>query len=327
MYGMLSIAITHRCNLHCEYCYADAGSTGRELPLSSLLALHDNFMSAFAEHTEAIDITVTGGEPLLRPTETLALLQAAAGHPGRIPEDRIALNTNGALLNAAFANQLRDIDGLHVWISIDGDKSTHDCLRGPGSYALACGAIECLRTAGIWCGAAFFPTESNLSVMNKAAHLSLTAGANQFVVQFPMSVGRWRGRSILPYLSELYGRLRLLHNEFGALVQTPLQSMQEYAKTCGPCPIGRNITFHVTPSGQIYPCYSLVGSPFSIGTIQNWPRTPAAYFEALATFHRHEALCRVDNIGCLAGCPGTLPPGSSLPESWIGLHNSLLSLR
>jgi MoaA/NifB/PqqE/SkfB family radical SAM enzyme len=323
---MLSIAVTQNCNLRCPFCYADAGRPTKELSLSELLTFYHTFMAAFEKHTNAIDVTVTGGEPLLRLHTTLTLLESITSYSGRRPDDRITLNTNGTLLDHRVGERLREMKGLHVWVSIDGDETRHDSLRGSGSYLLATRAIEILAANGVWCGVAFFPCESNLNTMVQTAQKALEIGASQFAVQFPMSVGRWRDNSIASFINPFHQELRRLHGRFGQQVQSPLASIHNYLSMAGKCPIGKNITFHVTPSGEIFPCYSLVGTQFSIGTIRTWPSTLGDFNRALAQFEDHLAFLDASQIGCLAGCPATLPEGSPIPESWILLHKRLSQL-
>jgi sulfatase maturation enzyme AslB (radical SAM superfamily) len=294
--------------------------------LSELVCLHNDFVTAFEKRTDAIDVALTGGEPLLRADDTVDLLKAFVSHSSRRRDDRISLNTNGTLLNSTIADRLCEIPGLHVWISIDGDEAHHNALRGAGTYSLAYRAIEILVARGVWCGAALFPCESNLHTMEQAARSCFEIGASQFAVQFPMCVGRWRDHSISSYLSSFYEELLGLHSCFGDRVLSPLASIREYGSLVKECPVGKNITFHVMPDGSIFPCYSLVGTQFSIGTIWAWPRTPTEFNRTLSRFQKHRTFIDTKQVGCLVGCPAALSEGSQIPESWISFHKELLRL-
>jgi SynChlorMet cassette radical SAM/SPASM protein ScmE len=132
----VDVAITGACNLTCGYCSYNATRGPRhadDLSTAQLTAL-------FAELGElgVMKVTLTGGEPLLRP-DFLALVQAVVDN-----HMRFAVNTNGVLLTDAIADALvatRRLD--RVQVSIDGAEAwVNDHNRGRGAFD---GAIAGLR--------------------------------------------------------------------------------------------------------------------------------------------------------------------------------------
>lgn len=324
-YGMLSLAITQRCNLRCSHCYTSAGRSTPELSADDLTKLLDQFLVAYAPNTAAIDVTVTGGEPLLRREETLALLHGAATHSLRRHGDDLALNTNAMLVDGDVAAELASIDGLRIWVSLDGDAEAHDALRGR-SFEPTLRGLQILAAAGCQVGVGLTPSGFNQGTIERTAEIAFSAGADRFVVQFPMLVGRWSGFDLAGRIRALHDELRALHARFGDRVGSPLSKMDQHRTRsgCHECPVGKNVTFHVMPTGDIYPCYALIGSPFSIGTVQDWPRSFAEFVRRLRRFDQHRsALATQFDVGCLVSCPGTVAEGAAVPESWQRLDEAL----
>lgn len=333
MNGMLSVAITHRCNLRCRHCYVNAGVGGRE---TSLCALHDfleRFMECFAPCTSNIDVELTGGEPLLRFEDTIALLTTAAKHFSRRPGDALVLNTNGTLLEPAHARRLAEIPDLKVWVSLDGDQRAHEELRGPESFGPALTGLSNLAACGVWVGVGLFPTPENLSVLLDAAALALDHGAKRFVVQKPMYLGRWKNASKDFLFTSMSESLEKLHAQFGDAVASPLSAIKERAKTHLPngrvgdntppsCTLDRNVSFHLVPDGRIFPCYALVETPFSIGALEDWPRDLPEYERRMQPFLRHNAWAEASWVPMpdeLSFCPATVVPnGATHPYPLIG---------
>lgn len=132
----VDVALTGACNLTCGYCSYNATRGARhadDLSTAQLLAL-------FAElgALGVMRVTLTGGEPLLRP-DFLELVQAVVEN-----RMRFCVNTNGVLLTPALADALvatRRLD--RVQVSIDGAEAwVNDHNRGRGAFD---GAIAGLR--------------------------------------------------------------------------------------------------------------------------------------------------------------------------------------
>jgi len=78
----------------------------------------------------------TGGEPLLR-SDLFPILSYAWGCGFSI-----SLMSNGTLVDQEVAKRLRDVQVADVQISLDGLESTHNSLRGDGSFRGALEGIE-----------------------------------------------------------------------------------------------------------------------------------------------------------------------------------------
>jgi len=130
--------LTKRCNLRCAHCRAEADDSvfSGELGTAAALRVVDDIAS-FANPI----LVLTGGEPLYR--ADLFTIARHAVSKGL----RIALATNGTLIDPATARAIREAGFSRVSISIDGaDAASHDGFRGiPGSFERALEGARLLR--------------------------------------------------------------------------------------------------------------------------------------------------------------------------------------
>jgi heme b synthase len=134
--------LTARCNLKCQHCRAEAQDSfaAGELTAEEVCAVADSIR-------EAADpiVVLTGGEPLVRQD----FFKIADHCVKRF--SRVAMATNGTLIEDAMARRIAESGIQRVSISIDGANArTHDAFRGlPGSFEAAVRGIRALRGAGV----------------------------------------------------------------------------------------------------------------------------------------------------------------------------------
>jgi heme b synthase len=133
---------TKACNLSCKHCRAvpqtALGPTEMQTP--EALALMDQI----AEVAKPVFV-LSGGEPLFRPDIfELGAYGVSLGF-------RMALATNGTLIDQGIADRIAATGFSRVAISLDGAHArTHDLFRNlPGSHARAINGIRSLRRAGV----------------------------------------------------------------------------------------------------------------------------------------------------------------------------------
>lgn len=146
--------VTQRCNLSCMHCYADSHDRHYPGELSTdegQRLLED--LSSFGAPT----VIFSGGEPLLR--SDLFQLAAHASELGL----RCVLSTNGTLITASRARQIRDAGFSYVGISLDGIGPRHDKIRGKiGAYDEALAGLRRCREAGVRVGLRFTVHRQNV---------------------------------------------------------------------------------------------------------------------------------------------------------------------
>ncbi len=131
----LLLNITDKCNLACRHCYL--GSSGNK---HIKLSLFEKAVSQF-EEMGGMKLMLSGGEPLLHP-EFWNLMEILPSC-----ELRVVILSNGTLIDEKASRKLSRY--VHeVQVSIDG-ISSHDLLRGKGTYDKAMRGISNLRSAGI----------------------------------------------------------------------------------------------------------------------------------------------------------------------------------
>lgn len=147
--GVLRLSLTARCNLACPYCLPD----GKEPP--GLLTLEQRLqVIKAAVALGARSLRLTGGEPLLH-LQLEKLIKAI--QPLRAKGlAEIALTSNGLLLTAERAQQLRAAGLDRITLSLDGTTAGSvarmaglaDAAAGERSLVAVLAAIEHARAAG-----------------------------------------------------------------------------------------------------------------------------------------------------------------------------------
>ncbi|MEW6266177.1 MAG: 12,18-didecarboxysiroheme deacetylase [Thermodesulfobacteriota bacterium] len=139
--------MTRACNLRCVHCYAQAKPAGDpdELTTEEGLGLMDDL----ADYGSPV-ILFSGGEPLLRPDLTLLIKRAVAKGM------RAVISTNGTLIDADKAAELKDLGLSYVGISLDGLDQVNDRFRGvSGAFDQALRGIRACQAAGLKVGLRF----------------------------------------------------------------------------------------------------------------------------------------------------------------------------
>jgi radical SAM protein with 4Fe4S-binding SPASM domain len=164
---------TQRCNHDCPHCY-NAWKNPIDYPQGELatgetLALLDRML----DQTGARLVTLSGGEPLLRPD-----LFEIVDH---LAERRVAQNliSNGRLLDeAAIARLVAKISVFELPL-LSSRREVHDQLSGsPGAFDRVTCAIADLRLARAHVVAVFVATRLNLPTWRETAELAVALGVD-----------------------------------------------------------------------------------------------------------------------------------------------------
>lgn len=134
--------LTKKCNLHCDFCLADASSEADKDELST-----DEWLKFFERLKELkiFMVSLSGGEIFLR-DDLFVLLK-------KLRENRmhrLTLLTNGTLITKNFAEQLKQLKIKTISISIDGMEANHNRLRGPGSFEKSITVFAILSKWGLF---------------------------------------------------------------------------------------------------------------------------------------------------------------------------------
>jgi 12,18-didecarboxysiroheme deacetylase len=139
--------VGQRCNLKCVHCYSHSHDRGYSGELSTTEG--KNLIEDLARFGSPV-ILFSGGEPLLR--RDLLDLALRATERGL----RAVVSTNGTLITAKMAGDLKRIGLSYVGVSLDGMKETHDRFRGvAGAFEAALNGIRNCQGAGVKVGLRF----------------------------------------------------------------------------------------------------------------------------------------------------------------------------
>jgi len=129
----VDLCVTERCNMKCKHCFAPPGDEPGEPDFERLKYIIDRLHEA-----KVFTITITGGEPLLRP-DFFKIAEYIKRRPVRM-----GLNTNAALVTEEFSKKIATAGfSSRISVSLDGaDKKSFESLRGPGTFEPAIKGLE-----------------------------------------------------------------------------------------------------------------------------------------------------------------------------------------
>jgi heme b synthase len=173
---------TKACNLSCRHCRAVPRKRLGPDELSTADAF--NLIDAIAQVARPV-MVLSGGEPLFRPDIfDIAEYGVESGF-------RMALATNGTLIDPRLAARIADTGISRVAISVDGaNADTHDRFRGvPGAYALALRGLRLLHDEGVSIQINSTMAKHNVAELPALLDLALAIGADALHLFMLVPVG------------------------------------------------------------------------------------------------------------------------------------------
>ncbi|MBN2181932.1 MAG: radical SAM protein [Sedimentisphaerales bacterium] len=149
--------ITRACNLKCVHCYNDsgAGKADNELTTTEAKAVL-NDLADFGVPS----VLFSGGEPFMR-ADLFELIEYAVER-----KLRTVISTNGTLISAEKAKQIRQSGVSYVGVSLDGIGKVNDEFRGAaGAFEKAVEGIKNCQNAGVRIGLRLTLTKRNIQDM------------------------------------------------------------------------------------------------------------------------------------------------------------------
>jgi radical SAM protein with 4Fe4S-binding SPASM domain len=216
-------------------------------------------------------IRFTGGEPLCHSGWLESVRQACS-----LGFRAVALQTNAMLLSDEHVSALRNLNfaALSIQVSLDGAlPSTHDLVRGAGSFSAALRGIEKLVQGGLGDRVSLFFTEMRHNLEEIPALLDLADGIGVSSVSTGTLVrcGRASGSSELEQpgieqyrnLLECYNRdshFRELYRRIGNVAALEWRDGDTVSQDC--CTFVENP--YLSPSGRLYPCLLCHADDYSV---------------------------------------------------------------
>ncbi len=306
----VTLYLTMSCNLSCLTCYASAGKKGNnELDSAGWIKITKKLARAGTSY-----VYLLGGEPLMVPLEHLTAIIKETKENGM----RLALSTNGFMLNRNVAKTLKSAGTEQVQLSIDGStEEVNDFIRGPGSFRAVLKAASNLREAGLDFSTSFTLTSFNHQQAVEFIRLSEELGARAATLIVVQKFGRADERAVptkqqvadaytqiikyKPRIQVVLNGFRFYMNDYYSNgLKTIKSGLSEEAR----CPAGRS-RFVIGPDGGIYGCDLLMMPEFLEGNALTddlegiWRKG----FKSFRNRENHE--CRSCPLfpACGGGCP------------------------
>lgn len=249
--------VTKACNLRCTYCYFTAS---KPLPGEMIGAELAPLWPQLAALRPA-KVVFTGGEPLLRPD----LLNLLRGLRAADPKHHIArcLNTNGHLVTPQLAQQLVGLAD-EVRVSIDALAERNDALRGPGNFAAALNALDCLHALGFEPKALVTVTSRSLPDLENLLCLLASRGITRVNLNGLRLIGRAR-RNTMWQASPAAVNAAVERARRRCYPQQPPPAAPAPAarRNCG---VGQFL--NIVPNGDVFPCHMLTQREFCCGNLR-----------------------------------------------------------
>ena len=301
------LLITERCNLHCSHCIRKVKTRGDcDFSYDNLSLLLNRVDELFKQHTYII----TGGEPTLHPDFCAIVNQTIES------EGSVAITTNGT--NAGSFVPLRaSAKNIVVQVSLDGNRETHDSIRGAGTFDLSVRTIKKLLASGFRVTVA-----SVVSKINAASFSLLSEVLSQ------LHIPSWSLSMEQAFTADAKSRA-LTTNEWNSFVDeiiktanVPIKIRKQFdfdlfekmeakigkehiAKCAIPnCGLGWTKVY-IYPDGTVLPCTCL--PELAIGNIfTDNPVLLRKQFEGIRCEPSENSVCHTCrwNYFCKGGCPG-----------------------
>jgi MoaA/NifB/PqqE/SkfB family radical SAM enzyme len=164
-FNFLDLHIVDFCQLDCRHCFLNKGNS--VMPLDMIKEICTDFLQTRFPLPQS-HIVLSGGDPLLHPEFPEVC---------RIVKDlgcTISLSTNGILV-PQYISVFHPNDSIQV--SIDGDKTTHDYIRGEGVYEKAVLALNILKEENIPHSISFTINKQNEHCLDHVIDLCRESGS------------------------------------------------------------------------------------------------------------------------------------------------------
>lgn len=258
--------ITHLCNLRCKHCYQE--EYNNHMPKEDFYHALDKFTEFMKDKPWDGQINLTGGEPLLHPD----FFEFATEIRKR--KLRLAILTNGTLIDKETAAKIKALKPMFVQVSLDGIKESHDVVRGKGNFEKTLVGIDNLKREGVRVLVSFTAQKDNHKDFEKLAKVCRKHNVDKLwwdrVVTYTQEDTKEKALTTVEFkkLVKRAIRLKKLYKFLGFKTEISNQRALQFAGTgeCGYiCSAGNRLLIFLA-DGSVMPCRRL---PFVIGNIKD----------------------------------------------------------
>lgn len=287
---------TNACNMHCLGCWAGEYKNADKLSYKRW----DELLRE-AKDLGTRDILYTGGEPLMRKDELLAL---AAKHNKLF----FGVFTNSTLVDRAFVDEMKRLGNVMLFISIEGYQQETDFRRGKGAYEHIIKTMNLLKAQGVAFGFSLCYHKQNYKLLSSDAYLD-----------FLRDQGAWMGWAFgyrpigrdADLTLALNAEKRLFvyrrFQDYSNRHSFPIIDLFNCGHKAFGCVGGGDGYLHINAAGDVEPC---AFCHYSDVNINDMPLKRALQSPFLRAFRREKPFC--DNP--FAPCPVY-----DYPQAMVGL--------
>lgn len=302
---LLVLWVSGRCNLRCEYCYADGSPSKKDMDREVMLKTLDSFQDY------PLKVQFAGGEPMMN----FPLIRETCERARSMEMDvSFQMQTNASLIGERQASEIRRLN-IAVGVSLDGIPQVNEKVRGKTAQVVR--GIQALRAAGVCVNINSVVTVRNVERLPELVDFSMYLGN---VGGIGLDLLRCSGRGISSYrelqvsgravqeaLEGMYRRSEELYRLTGkriALreVEEAVMRLKTLENPRGYCYASCGRSYVILPDGSVYPCGSLAGNPdFFMGRIGDRLKK----IRLKHSVNMECAQCAYESI-CPGGCPSRM---------------------
>ncbi|MFA5124243.1 MAG: radical SAM protein [Patescibacteria group bacterium] len=306
------IETTASCNLNCRHC---GSGCVKALKANELTA--DEWLGVFDQLRELglKQLALSGGETTIKddfPQLLDGLKEKQLG---------FALITNGLTMTDDLAKRLKDSGAYTIGVSIDGDATVHNYIRGNcQSWRRALNAIATANSIGLPVTAITTVNRLNYMMLHNLANTLYQVGASGWQVQLISPIDRAKGNSKLMINERIFRHVCLtlawLRRNYDHRLDIRAADCFNYdcnilrGSDWPGCTAGKQ-TVGIDACGNVLPCLSLMDERFILGNIrQKTLREIWQQDSEVMRFFRDDKICQAAGIcqncqeysWCQGGC-------------------------
>ncbi|MGL4109845.1 radical SAM protein [Clostridium sp. LP20] len=266
--------ITNKCNKRCKHCYQQEYDC-QEMGTDKLIEIGEQYKELLEEYNNINEIkckghiNITGGEPFVR-KDLFQLLDYFQENKDKFT---FGILTNGSYLTEDIVKKLKTYNPRIVQVSLDGDKTMHDNIRGEGSYDEVIQAIRLLNKYGIKSLVSFTANNKNYNYFGKVVQAARRAGAYKVWSDRMVPIGNGSGGEVDTLSPQEVTRyINILRREKGKFInrhsKTIVSTERSLQFLCGEtsgysCNASKGLIV-VLENGDVMPCRRL---PIVVGNV------------------------------------------------------------
>lgn len=257
--------ITQKCNQRCKHCYHN-DYDGENLSLNDIEEIIEQYKELLVAYNKAKNINyrghinITGGEPFVRKDifEIIDLLYKNRKYFS------YGILTNGTLITDEIVSILKNKNVAFIQVSIDGNRKTHDDIRGDGNLKKVFQTLKLLKKNKIKTMVSFTAHKANYKEFPTVANYCRLLGVYKLWTDRLVPFGN--GESIKKFMlteKEIWDYISIIQNEKNKSFLNKLTGLTiadnralQFLNTgseCYSCSAGDSL-ITVLDNGDIVPC-------------------------------------------------------------------------